>query len=51
MRNAVPALNARDGRNFTWDYIILDEAHQIKVIIIGSSYFFNRSYEHAEIIC
>ena len=36
MRNSVPALNARDGRNFIWDYIILDEAHQIKVKKIKS---------------
>ena len=31
MRTSVPALNVKDGRNFRWDYIILDEAHQIKV--------------------
>jgi len=33
MRTSAYDLNIRNGRDFTWDYTILDEAHNIKVIV------------------
>jgi len=40
MRESVDDINIRNGRDFTWDYLILDEAHNIKVIVIFLEIFF-----------